>query len=66
VTPRIRDKESADGLCLRCGMKGSHLTWSEFIDALRDTIAELEIRIVRQRSGKPGRHRRQTPGLSTG
>jgi hypothetical protein len=55
VVPRIRDKESAEGLCLRCGMKRSHLTWSECIDALRDTIAELEIRIVRLRSEKPAR-----------
>jgi hypothetical protein len=47
VVPRIRNKDSAEGLCLRCGLKGSHLTCSECIDALRDTIAELEIRIRR-------------------
>jgi hypothetical protein len=46
-------------------MKGSHLTWSECIDALRDMIAELNIRIVRLRSEKPARevHRRQMPGF---
>lgn len=58
--PRILDKDSAEGLCPRCGLRARHVSWSECIDALRDMIAKLEIRIVQLRSEKPARkvHRR--------
>ena len=56
------DTLNSSALCLRCGCKASHSNSSEFIDALRRHIAELEFK--RTNPGGQARHRRKanTPG----
>ncbi len=41
--------ESAEGLCRRCGLRGRHVSWSDCIRSLRDSLAELEIKADKKR-----------------
>lgn len=49
VFPQPLECHSTRGLCLRCGLKGPDVSWSECIAALRDQIANLEIEMGKLR-----------------
>jgi hypothetical protein len=49
------DDEAADGLCIKCGMKGDHVSARDCINALRDRLAHLELRVTSEREIAAGR-----------
>ena len=49
---RPSSSDSAEGLCLRCGLRGRHVSWGDCIGALRDRIVTLEIEVVKLRTAK--------------
>ncbi|HET6206947.1 MAG TPA: hypothetical protein VFD98_09065 [Terracidiphilus sp.] len=61
---RFHAGDSAEGLCQRCGMKGRHSSWDECITQLRDTIAVLEIEILRLQPSHGGRPRKTAAALA--
>lgn len=57
VTPRFCGRDSAEGLCLRCGLHGRHVSWSDCIRQLREQTANLEIEAVKLRPAGPNERR---------